>query len=117
MTLPPIQFINTTSGNIDYALSLTTIAVGYVWITPNAGATANRRLILPTNPPVGYTIHVRNNATGSWSLLIPPAITNGFIYGAGTGSNLLSISGTVIVKYLGSVMIGTPATARFVWIA
>ena len=51
--------------------------------------------------------------------MFPPscdaAITNGYIYGAGTGSNLLSISGTVIVKYLGSVMIGT--TPRFVWIA
>ena len=119
---PPIQFVTSTSGDITYTLSLTTTSIGYVWITPNAGGTSNRRVVLPTNPPIGYTIHMRNNTAVSWILAISTAITNGSVYGTGNsltsfpGSTLtVAINGTQIIRYAGSVTIGT--TPRIVWLS
>ena len=121
VVLPSLQLVTTTSGNVNYSLSLTTIAVGYVWITPNAGPTTARNLILPTAPPIGYTIHVKNNTAASWLVVIPSAITNGSVYGSGNsttsfaGNNLtVAANGTQILRYAGLVTIGT--TPRIVWI-
>ena len=121
VVLPPLQIVNSTSGNVNYSLSLTATAVGYVWITPNALNAASRNLYLPINPPIGYTIHIRNNCPVAWLATIDTSIANGSVYGSGTqtgsfaGRNLtVATNATQILRYAGEVTIGT--TVRTVWL-
>jgi len=110
---PDIETVFTTSGNVTSSLDVTN-PNGYVWLTPTAGTAAGRSYNLPTSATPGYTVTIRNNSGASW--LAVNNMTNGSIFGAGTGNTLtIGNNTTAVIKYIGLVTVS--GLLRNIWVS
>jgi len=91
----PVQTVQV----IDTAEEVSSTLSGCVFISPAAGASGT--FLLPVNPPVGYTLHLRNNSGNEWT--VKNMEPEGQIFGSGESSMVVANQQGCKLTYVGHV--------------
>ncbi len=91
-----VQVVHTAE---EVSSTLSTSVSGCVFVSPAAGASGS--FLLPVNPPVGYTLYLRNNSGSAWT--VKNTEPEGQIFGSGESSVVVANQQGCKLTYLGNV--------------